>query len=417
MKKLLIILTILFSSCQLPDNEMNYEQGLVVFGRISLTEFLNETFGTIDTLRVSMSSQINSELDNANQLYINDAEVSISGLFDNNLNESTIRLTALGELGKYYVHDSISYKIQSNSTYKLDVIYDEYIVSAQTTTPNFLTISSIEDTYNCEECSDNTIYGQTSCENQGNQWNSEIQNINEINVNNFDYIALDLAESININLELIVDSIYGNPDLLNPYIEDNIISTIELSRFGCSVGSFASKPYFVLDIDDQEEDNNPDLSAIRILTYSLEPKKMAIEPLTFDENNDGVLDSNDVYFDFNENQIRDLTLINSFYDTTQVFKIWKGPYLRDEDFNPFLVNPHIWTVETSPTPIMWLYFNHYGKNLMVIQSSDQAYYDYLSGNPLGDNQYLLPDSNIENGYGLFTSSYSKAFFINVLRKD
>ena len=54
---------------------------------------------------------------------------------------------------------------------------------------------------------------------------------------------------------------------------------------------------------------------------------------------------------------------------------------------------------------------------MVIQSSDQAYYDYLSGDPLGDNQYLLPDSNIQNGYGLFTSTYSKAFFINVDRKD
>ena len=91
--------------------------------------------------------------------------------------------------------------------------------------------------------------------------------------------------------------------------------------------------------------------------------------------------------------------------------------LRDENYNPYLENPHIWTIETSPTPIMWLYFNHYGKNLMVIQSSDQAYYDYLSGDPLGDNQYLLPDSNIQNGYGLFTSTYSKAFFINVDRKD
>ena len=142
-----------------------------------------------------------------------------------------------------------------------------------------------------------------------------------------------------------------------------------------------------------------------------------MEPITNDINGNGLLDSEDTFFDFNDNGLHDPTLINTFYDTTQVFKIWKGPYLRDENYNPYLENPHIWTIETSPTPIMWLYFNHYGKNLMVIQSSDQAYYDYLSGDPLGDNQYLLPDSNIQNGYGLFTSTYSKAFFINVDRKD
>ena len=57
-------------SCQLPDNEVSYTEGLVVFGRIELFEFMNETIGTIDTLRVSLSSDINSNIDNANQLYI-----------------------------------------------------------------------------------------------------------------------------------------------------------------------------------------------------------------------------------------------------------------------------------------------------------------------------------------------------------
>jgi len=100
-----------------------------------------------------------------------------------------------------------------------------------------------------------------------------------------------------------------------------------------------------------------------------------------------------------------------------VFKIWKGPYLRDENYNPYLANPFLWTVETSPTPIMWLYFNYYGKHLMIVQASDDAYYDYLSGDPLGINQYILPDSNIEGGYGLFTSTYSKAFFLNINKAD
>jgi len=180
-----------------------------------------------------------------------------------------------------------------------------------------------------------------------------------------------------------------------------------MSRYGCSVGSFASKPYFVLNIVDQLSGDNVDPSAIRILSYALEEDKMGVEP----SNDDGS------YFDYNQNNIQDMTLINTFYDTTAVFDIWKGPYFRDENYNPYLLNPFIWTVETSPTPIMWLYFNYYGKHLIVVQSSDQAYYDYLSGDPLGQNQYIIPDSNIEGGYGLFTSNYSKAFFLNIIKID
>ena len=112
-----------------------------------------------------------------------------------------------------------------------------------------------------------------------------------------------------------------------------------------------------------------------------------------------------------------MTRINTFYDTTDVFKLWKGPYWRDEYNNPFLDNPFIWNVETSPYPIMWLFFNYYGKHIMYIQSTDPAYYEYLSGDPLGQNQYLLPDSNINNGYGLFYSTFSKPFFLNIERAD
>mgnify|MGYP004126445441 CR=1 FL=1 len=68
-------------------------------------------------------------------------------------------------------------------------------------------------------------------------------------------------------------------------------------------------------------------------------------------------------------------------------------------------------------PAVFLYFNYYGKHLMMIQSSDKAYYDYLSGDPIGKNQYILPDSNIENGYGLFSSTFTKPFFIDVKKAD
>ena len=397
MRYFLYILIFIIVSCELPDNETEYQEGLVVFGRIELFEIDGIAYGDIDTIRVSMSSQIDADLENANQLYIDDANVTITGAFDQDENTiRTILLNSVNDLGKYIVDENEDYKIWPNSSYTLNVIYEDYTASGTTTTPSYLTIESIEDTYNCEQCSDPTIYGETTCENSGENWTSELQNIEPINVDNFN---------------LINNETFGlwdfDPDLLQSYIDEEIISSIELSRYGCSVGSFASKPYFVLDIDDQEEEDNPNLSAIRILSYALEEKHMGLEP----SNDDGT------FFDYNQNEIQDMTLINTFYDTTAVFKIWKGPYFRDENYNPYLLNPFVWTVETSPSPIMWLYFNYYGKHLIVIQSSDDAYYDYLSGDPLGQNQYLLPDSNIEGGYGLFTSNYSKAFFLNIIKAD
>ena len=397
MRYFLYILIFIIVSCELPDNETEYQEGLVVFGRIELFEIDGIAYGDIDTIRVSMSSQIDADLENANQLYIDDANVTITGAFDQDENNiRTILLNSVNDLGKYIVDENEEYKIWPNSSYTLNVIYENYTASGTTTTPSYLTIESIEDTYNCEQCSDPTIYGETTCENSDENWTSELQNIEPINVDNFNLINNDT------NGLWILE-----PELLQSYIDEEIISSIELSRYGCSVGSFASKPYFVLDIDDQEEEDNPNLSAIRILSYALEEKHMGLEP----SNDDGT------FFDYNQNEIQDMTLINTFYDTTAVFKIWKGPYFRDENYNPYLLNPFVWTVETSPSPIMWLYFNYYGKHLIVIQSSDDAYYDYLSGDPLGQNQYLLPDSNIEGGYGLFTSNYSKAFFLNIIKAD
>ena len=398
MKLFIYILLFIFFSCDLPNNETKYTEGLVVFGNIELFEINNTSIGEIDTVRVSLSSSIDANLENANQLYINNADVSITGAFDLDNEEliSSIMFTSLNEFGKYYIDEEIDYHIWPNKTYTLNVVYENYEVNGSTTTPDYLTIESIEDTYNCEQCSDPTIYGETTCENAGENWNSELQNIDEINIDNFDYINNETSGSW-----------IFNPNILESYILDGTISSIEMSRFGCSVGSFASKPYFVLNIEDQLSGENIDPSAIRILSYSLEDKKMGLEP-----SND-----NGSFFDYNENNIQDMTLINTFYDTTAVFKIWKGPYFRDENYNPYLLNPFIWTVETTPTPIMWLYFNYYGKHLIVVQSSDQAYYDYLSGDPLGQNQYIIPDSNINGGYGLFTSNYSKAFFLNIIKKD
>ena len=69
--------------------------------------------------------------------------------------------------------------------------------------------------------------------------------------------------------------------------------------------------------------------------------------------------------------------------------------------------------------MMWLYFNYYGLQLINVQVVDEAYYDYFTGDPFvfnnQQNQFILPDSNIKNGYGLFSSNLSKSFFIYAKR--
>ena len=62
--------------------KQNITEGLVVFGRIELFEINGTSFGEIDTLRVSLSSSIDANLENANQLYIIMLMYLITGAFD-----------------------------------------------------------------------------------------------------------------------------------------------------------------------------------------------------------------------------------------------------------------------------------------------------------------------------------------------
>ena len=422
MKQILLLFILIFMGCELPDTSVVYEDKLVVFCNLNMIELNeNEHWGEIAPVKVSMSSIIDGNLDNTNQLYINDSlnlKVEMIGYFD--FIDSTLKDTIDFQLvdidgdgeyfGDYLPKEDLN--LWPNKKYILNVNYvnetgELYEVQAETTTPQRLNVKSIQDYKNCEECSDPTIFGQTNCENNGETWIIEQDIlIDTINTSNFSSIYDDVGPYI----WAIFDKELGEDAasyIFNTY--SDIIDEISLSRYGCKVGSFASFPYFVLDF------NNTENSAIRILSYSLESEKMGLEPWT-DHNNNGVADEGE-FFDYNLNTDYDLTRINTFYDTTNVFQIWKGPYLRDDKNNPFLYNPYLWNVNVSPSPVMWLYFNYYGKHLIMVQAADQAYYDYFSGDPIGKNPYILPDSNIEGGYGLFSSTFSKAFFIDVKKVD
>ena len=60
------------------------------------------------------------------------------------------------------------------------------------------------------------------------------------------------------------------------------------------------------------------------------------------------------------------------------------------------------------------------ENISELNAEAEAYFDwgynYYSGDPAGQNQYLLPESNIIGGYGLFSSTNAKAFLVNIERE-
>ena len=186
-------------------------------------------------------------------------------------------------------------------------------------------------------------------------------------------------------------------------------------RFGdCFTKSFASYPMFGIDFD---SDN---YQTIKTITYALDANVKDLEPLVMDieQINAPMFEDSDsgFFYDYNYNGIRDSTFINLIYDTTLGFRIWKGSYFRGENNIPYRINPWQWNIEESPTQIPWLYFDYFGLNLMTFKATSESYFEYFSGDPVGQNIYLLPDSNFPGGLGVFYSSYETPFLVYVKRE-
>ena len=305
--------------------------------------------GYMDTCYVSYTSEFSENTDFRN-LYVADATISLT---DNSTGQSyPVDMVYPGR----YINSSVL--ISPGTEYTIEVSYGDDYLSASTTTPDKLEFESINGQYDC---------------------GVEIIDVPSVNINNWDYET---------------DGI----------IDGAIIDTIEYSMQDCYIGSFASAPYFYLDF------NTDDYSAINTVTYALETDSFDIE-WEYDLDQNGIIDD-DEYIDYNSNGVRDSSFTNVIYSDSFLYGIWKGPYYRDENNNPYLPNPFAWTVETSPLPMMWLYFNYYGLQKIKVQAMSEDYYNYKAG-LTSDNPFLLPTSNIDNGYGLLSSTYSKSFFIYI----
>ena len=364
MKKIIFILflTIIFSC--IDEDPAKYEEKLVVYASLT-AGFPMGVLG--DTCIVSVSGDIEEEKD-PTSLLISDAFVTLQS-------EGTTVVGTLfpvnGKPGRYLTRDSVI--IDPGKTYKLSVIWQNYKVYSETTTPEKIEFNS-------------PSYWSYICD-------GEEKLVDSVNTSNFDISLLQESE----NFEDIIAK-----------IDFTQISTAFYRDEGCYVGSFASFPLFLLDF------NSEDYSTIQISSFALEADSRGLEPY-IDKNNNGLFDSSSEQFiDYNKNEIFDSTFVNLIYDTTFLYQIWKEDYLRLDSGDPYRVNPFVWQVVESPVPMSWLFFNYYGLHLITFSATDESYYNYYSGDPVAQNQYLLPQANIIDGYGLFYSKASKAFLVNIV---
>ena len=371
---LMIFSSVLFHSCDFNDHIIEYEQNLVVFASIEAN------LPVKDTVLVSRSAGIDENV-LANDLWVNDARVV---LIDDSTG-ITLPFINVGP-GRYFpVTDTssiqdlnayIDYIIRPGATYSLVVKNDIDSVIATTTVPAAMNIRPID--LGDYECPD-----------------GEVLPAGVIDVNNLD--SLSFEQLLTFASDPVTYIVYNNIN----------VDTVTY-RFGdCFTKSFASYPMFGVDFDAD------DYQTIKILSFALEANVRGLEPL---DSLSTILDPDSGGFvDYNYNKIRDSVFVNLIYDTSVGFRIWKGSYLRDKNSVPYRINPWQWNIETSPTPVMWLYFDYYGYQLMTFRATIQSYFDYFSGDPVGQNIYLLPDSNFDGGLGVFYSNYSSSFLVYVKR--
>ncbi len=355
MKRIILFTSILvLAGCSLNDDIIEYEEKLTVYANLSAG------LPMVDPVYVSRTAAIDAGVA-SDDLRISEAEVYI--LHDTLVHQAD---PVADNPGQYLTAADVIY--QAGETYELVVISEGDTVRGLTRIPDQLNYVSLAgETYEC---------------------GGESLPVKQVNVANLSYNL--------INGEL-VPAVAGDVD------------TVVFKTGDCYTQSFASYPYFRIDMNAEPG------STVRILTYALEAEERGLEPFK-DANENGLRDSGEKFTDYNRNDVWDSTFTNLIYDTSFVFQIWKGTYLRDENNDPYRYNPFVWNVESTPIPFPWLFFNYYGLHLIVIQSTDTAYDDYFSGDAFGSNQYQLPDSNIEGGYGLFSSTYTSGFFV-YLQKD
>jgi len=349
--------SLLFISCEPPVDATAYEEKLVVYGNL----IANAPF--MDTVFVSRSYEID-EPHESKEKWVSNATVTISGSGD------TISfLPVVDSPGRYLAQPSPCF-VLPGVEYILDVIWEEYHVSAVTLVPDTFFIWSISsDDWECEE---------------------ETVLVDSIGLHQDENSMEDIMFSVAI----------GNFNNL-------VMDTVVYREGPCYTTSFVSVPMFILEWESETEPG-----MVRVVSWSLEDTVKEMEPFK-DLDGDSLFDEGEPFQDINQSGERDLYLVNAIIDTSLSAMAFKGQMFRDEDGNYYRPNPAVWNLSQNELDFGWMSFNYYGVHLIIIQATDHSFSDYFEGDPFRQNQYILPNSNIEGGYGLFSSSYYRYFLVYV----
>ncbi|MAV65242.1 MAG: hypothetical protein CMG00_08645 [Candidatus Marinimicrobia bacterium] len=370
--KIINLLFLLFITCEdLPTENISYKRNPVVFG------YIDAGFKRIDPIYLSWSNPFSSSHINSIE-YIENATISLSTINNNpEYSGSDITFNYIGN-GQYNPLIPDNLQITSGAKWNLEIVFidiisgEEYILNSSTEIPEAINLTSTSSNiaWNCNG------------------------------------LPIDINENFNLyqeqnTVELIQDWL-NSEDL--SFLNDIEVDEIVYNTDECYTSSFASVPFFTIDLGVANEN-----IVARYTTIALEPDK--------DMNLDGI----------------NLPFEAAIFDTTLSANAFKGPmnyYNIDySNFPEFDNIPYEWGWYREPVdrinlignviPIMWLFFDYYGINMMIVQPVGAEYEQYFESDPDEFNfPYILRKTNIQSNkgeaYGLFYSTYSDFFFFNVL---
>ena len=369
-KKTITIFLILLTSCDLPTENISYQKQPVLFG------YIDAGLNKIEPIYLSWSNNFStSHLTEGN--YIDNATIIIST--NGNIPEYDSIVFTHFENGEYRVTNPDNLTITPGSEWSIVATFNHnnqnYILNSNTTIPDDINLTSVESSI---------------------LWNCN-------------------GESVFVNPNFNLHQDQNIPELIEDWLStedlsflDNIqVDEIIYNTEDCYTSSFASVPFFTLDLG-SENDN----IVSRYTSIALETDK--------DMNSDGY----------------NIPYEAAIFDTTISALAFKGPMNYVEiDYTQFsdIENiPYEWGWHRDPIdrinltgnviPISWLFFDYYGINMMIVQPMGQEYEDYFEGDPDEFSApYTLRETNITSNqgdaYGLFYSTNSKFFFFNVLKEQ
>lgn len=368
-KKTILLSLIILTGCDLPTENISYEKKPVVFG------YIDAGLNRIEPIYLSWSNTFStSHLDQDN--YIENANISIS-TSGNNPEYENIEFTHI-DSGEYHAIYPDNLQITPGSQWNINITFTDqgkdYILNSSTVIPDDIELTSTESSI---------------------AWNCD-------------------GEPVFVDSDFNLYQNQNNPELLEDWLQTgdlSFLNTIQIDDITyntdeCYTSSFASVPYFTLNLGSENEN-----IVSRYTTIALETDK--------DMNEDGI----------------NIPYEAAIFDTTLSANAFKGPMnYYDIDYSqlPDIENiPYEWGWHRDPIDrinltgniieIMWLFFDYYGTNMMIVQPMGQEYENYFEGDPDEFSApYILRQGNIQSNqgdaYGLFYSTNSRFFFFNVLKE-